>query len=528
MFGLGFNYYLENSFRYVYFAGLLTFGLGIAFLYAREKKKYLYYFSYFLIFAVAANTSDILYFYLNINILILLNAIFYNLEGIYLLKAIHKYFKINLNKRWFNFFKISISISILAFLFGNQLFILAPAVTFLSFSFLKSGKLLFDSSFNEIVTFAAIITMLLGVNLLITPYFLMNSHLNKYLVFCRGFFGLLFGISIFAVYYEELQYQLKIREEQYQKLFDQSPAGMMLIDKNNEIIKVNKSICQLTGYSKNELEGSSIFENLIPIKYKIKIQKTIKEIFNGQDKEYIIKTYDKSDNQKYFLVRETKFIQPDYSRCVLSMRIDYTNYKEQQQKIKYLSYHDNLTDLYNRTFIEEEMKRLNNSRQLPISIMMIDVNGLKLFNDIYGHQKGDQLLIKTAEILKKSTRSEDFVARWAGDEFVILLPMTNKKDAKIIVDRIKAECNQTKNNKIIISLAIGTAVKEKKEKDIFDVFKKADEKMYNQKMSRGRKEKKEIMKKILNDFKDNSGVSRKYLQRIKKTALDFAKNNDLN
>ena len=204
------------------------------------------------------------------------------------------------------------------------------------------------------------------------------------------------------------------------------------------------------------------------------------------------------------------------------MRIDYTDYKKQQQEIKYLSYHDNLTDLYNRAFMEEEMKRLDSSRQLPISIIMIDVNGLKLFNDTYGHQRGDQLLIKTAKILKKSTRNEDLVARWAGDEFVILLPKTTEKEMEIITKRIEANCRKTENEEIIISLAIGSAVKEKWEENLSDIFDQADEKMYKQKMAQSRDSKKKLIENILYKLESKSSEEKAHLERMKKTASNFA------
>jgi diguanylate cyclase (GGDEF)-like protein len=204
------------------------------------------------------------------------------------------------------------------------------------------------------------------------------------------------------------------------------------------------------------------------------------------------------------------------------MRIDYTDYKKQQEEIKYLSYHDNLTNLYNRTFMEEEMKRLDSSRQLPISIVMIDVNGLKLFNDTYGHQKGDQLLIKTADILKKSTRSEDIVARWAGDEFVIMLPKTSITEMGKIINRIEANCSQTEDDEILISLAVGAAVKEKIEENIFDVFDQADKEMYKQKMSKSRKAKQKLVENILINLESKSSEERGHLDRMKSTAAKFA------
>jgi diguanylate cyclase (GGDEF)-like protein len=117
--------------------------------------------------------------------------------------------------------------------------------------------------------------------------------------------------------------------------------------------------------------------------------------------------------------------------------------KEQQDRILYLSYHDELTGLYNRRYIEGESKKLDLPGNSPMAVIMGDVNGLKIINDIFGHEVGDHLLKKVAEILKENCRKRDIIARWGGDEFLILMPHTSAKTARGIMERYRTNASKT-------------------------------------------------------------------------------------
>ncbi|MEA2015922.1 MAG: diguanylate cyclase [Actinomycetota bacterium] len=154
-----------------------------------------------------------------------------------------------------------------------------------------------------------------------------------------------------------------------------------------------------------------------------------------------------------------------------------TEQKKAEEKIWYLSFHDKLTSLYNRAYFEEELKRLNTQRQLPITIIFCDVNRLKEMNDNYGYDRGDQLLRKVADILKSSFRSEDVVVRWGGDEFIIILPITEAKTADNIINRIYKKCKNASKPGLPVSISIGRAVKSKMHQDINMVINTAEKRM---------------------------------------------------
>jgi diguanylate cyclase (GGDEF)-like protein len=141
--------------------------------------------------------------------------------------------------------------------------------------------------------------------------------------------------------------------------------------------------------------------------------------------------------------------------------IDITYLKKVEEKIKFLSFRDALTGLYNRRFFEEELKRLDTQRNLPLTVVMIDIDGLKLVNDAFGHETGDLLLKKTADILARGCRADDIIGKVGGDEFIILLPRTNSQEAKTMIYRIYKDIKKEKVEAVNISVSCGCSTKKK-------------------------------------------------------------------
>lgn len=166
--------------------------------------------------------------------------------------------------------------------------------------------------------------------------------------------------------------------------------------------------------------------------------------------------------------------------------MDITERKQKEKDILYLNYHDSMTGLYNRTFFDMETKRLNHKKCLPISVIIGDINGLKMVNDALGHAQGDKLIIGIGEILKKCCSESDVVARTGGDEFGILLPKTDTEGAHAILKRIQAECKnlslKAKNEIVYSGIALGYDTKTLAEENIYDIIKTAEDYMYKRKL----------------------------------------------
>jgi len=191
--------------------------------------------------------------------------------------------------------------------------------------------------------------------------------------------------------------------------------------------------------------------------------------------------------------------------------------------IVYKSYHDELTDTYNRRFFEEELNRLDTERQLPLSIIMTDLNGLKVINDSYGHNKGDQVLKATAKLLQETLRSEDILARFGGDEFAILLPRTSREEALKIVERIEDRCEETRDHTIPVSIGVGTATKTKSQEKIEEILKEADNNMYQNKIRVSRSTKSRVVNGLLDTLHQESDETEEHLGRLKELSDEFGR-----
>ena len=188
--------------------------------------------------------------------------------------------------------------------------------------------------------------------------------------------------------------------------------------------------------------------------------------------------------------------------------------KKQQEKILFLSYHDALTGLYNRRFIESEIRKLETSNQCPISVIMGDVNGLKIANDVFSHEMGDKLLQRVSETLVENCGKNDIVARWGGDEFLILRPLSTQQDSEQLIQQLKKGFTEKSKGTLQLSVSLGCATKTGLEEPLSHVIQKAEEWMYHQKLLEGKSYRNTIINTLLATLYEKSMETEEHAQRL--------------
>jgi diguanylate cyclase (GGDEF)-like protein/PAS domain S-box-containing protein len=307
--------------------------------------------------------------------------------------------------------------------------------------------------------------------------------------------------------------------EKFSKVFQTSSYAITIARaKDGKLIETNDAFTSISGFTLEEATASSSINlNLwVDIENREWVVSALKEGVEVKDKEF---QFRKKNGEIMIGLFSAQIIHINNEPFILSSISDITERKSTENKIIHLSYHDQLTGLYNRRFAEEEIKRLNTKRQLPLSVIMGDLNGLKLTNDTFGHSKGDKILKVTAELLKRICRSDDILARWGGDEFVILLPKTSITDSEEIVQRIKKECSKLIIQKIPLSLSIGIATKIEVRQGIDEIIIEAESNMYKNKLVEKESIASSIIFALLQALYEKSNETMEHAFRINGTAI---------
>ncbi len=272
----------------------------------------------------------------------------------------------------------------------------------------------------------------------------------------------------------------KLKDE-HERFFAISTDLLCVVDMAGNLISVNHSWEKQLGYPVSYLKSQNFLDFVHPDDIEA-TKERMSELSQDKAVSNFVNRYRYKDGSYHYI----EWLSQPYDNIIYGSGRDITEKYEKQQEVEFLSFRDYVTGLYNRRYMEDAIERLDTKSNLPLAVMVVDINGLKLANDAFGHEMGDKLIKSVADIIKKTCRSDDIVGRVGGDEFLILLPNTNYRQAKRIQDRMIKEASHVREDALIVSFALGCAVKTNLSQDIREVEKTADKNMYRHKSKYGK------------------------------------------
>ena len=206
--------------------------------------------------------------------------------------------------------------------------------------------------------------------------------------------------------------------------------------------------------------------------------------------------------------------------------------KSAENHLRFVSLHDALTQLYNRNYFEEEMKRLDRRRAGAVAIVVFDLDGLKMVNDTLGHEQGDRMLVVAARVLRGAFRVGDVVARIGGDEFAALVEDASEKLLGQIRERIRLATEQANRQQpdevaLPVSLSMGYALSSGLDTPMRELFRQADNSMYREKLNRGQSARNSIVQTVMKMLKARDFLTENHSDRLQYLVTQLAERRGL-
>ncbi len=358
----------------------------------------------------------------------------------------------------------------------------------------------------------------------VVPNRLKSGEIRLVDIYCCPFYDgeqqLLYSIVFDATDRENYRNEL-IREKEILRMTLRSIGdGVVTTDNDGIITSINPLAQNITGWEQEDAIGKRFTEALL-----LQNEQTGEPVQSPVEKVLATGSTTSLANHTVLVNRRGQLIpiadsaapikgEDGTSSGVVMVFRDVSLEKEHSRQVSYLRYHDLLTGLYNRRYILDSLGHVDTPENLPLSVIMGDVNGLRITNDAFGHQAGDALLQQVARLLKTSCRPNDLVARWGGDDFVILLPRTTLQEAEAIIEDIKSRYTKADESGLQISISLGCAVKEREAGNIRTVMREAEKNMYHQKLLDGKSYRNAIINTLLATLYETSMETEEHSKRM--------------
>ncbi|WP_025026789.1 EAL domain-containing protein [Caldalkalibacillus mannanilyticus] len=285
--------------------------------------------------------------------------------------------------------------------------------------------------------------------------------------------------------FQLLNESLEESEQRYKSLFEHNPDIVYSLDLNGKLVSMNKAYSKILGYQLDDIE--TIFKRM-DRKEKRRIIKYWRKIIQGHSEAFEVKATHQNGSKMYFHLTKIPIIVNQKVVGVYGIAKDITQQKKVENQIAQLAYYDSLTDLPNRVLFNEILKtslQKAKQKQRMLALLFIDLDRFKTINDTLGHFVGDQLLKRIAKRLRNVISTKGTVARFSGDEFIILLDSI--EDVREVEDMVRSllqamkEPNLVNGQELIISTSIGVSMYPENGHDADSLMKNADSAMHKAK-----------------------------------------------
>lgn len=328
---------------------------------------------------------------------------------------------------------------------------------------------------------------------------------------------------------EEVTLNDRARESsvRYRELFENASALIFTCDLNGRFTSANRECLELLGLNWNQLKEMTIYDILDAEHESMDLQDFayLEMYLNSPVELRIVNAY---SEQKVIELRNSLLYNGEIPNEIQSVAHDITERKAAERKIEYLTYHDRLTGLNNRLYFDMKLKEFQERQIQPLSIIIGDMNGLKLANDAFGHSVGDQLLIRIANIMDDSASDiNGIVARLSGDEFAILLPEIGKVGANMVCERIREGCEDALAGGIKPSIALGFSAWSIDQNTVEEALREAEDNMYHNKLNESKSIRSAIIHSLQASLEEKTTETRSHAERLRTLALKLGKRMNL-
>ncbi|NMB40988.1 MAG: diguanylate cyclase [Firmicutes bacterium] len=333
--------------------------------------------------------------------------------------------------------------------------------------------------------------------------------------------------------------------QQFHDVIEFLTDATFVVDRNKKVVAWNKAMEEMTKVTKQAIIGRSDYQQAIFFKKNTPMivdyileNRDLKKLPQYSEHHRSVKKRNNAIYVELFIPEQDRILiikaaplfdnKGNINSVIESIR-DVTGRQKTEEKLKYITFHDPLTGVYNRAYFEQEMQRLASGRFNPVGVVVADIDGLKMVNDSMGHSAGDRLLVTAARIIQNCFRVCDVVSRIGGDEFAVLLPNCSEDVVEKACRRIRKEIAAYNRGQAVtmpLSLSVGYAVghiMHAMSPKMDNLFKKADDRMYREKLQHRQSARSDIVNTLNKTLEARGLITEGHAERMKRLVESLAK-----